>query len=245
MKNCIYRIYSKSNGREYIGGTKNPHARKFLHFKSLKENNHHNAKLQSHFDKYGIDDLVFEIIEYDLDVSDLIHVEQFYMDKKKPFFNICKIAGSVLGRKHKDSTKKKISKSLKGRKYSKERCLNISIGRKGKNTRTLSIEHKEKISKANKGRKRGRMSNEQKKKISLSLLGISKNKGKKNRNTPVYQILKGKIINEFESLDIAAKSHDTTRSNICHALRGRTKKAKGYEWKYKKDIASQFEKSVV
>ena len=32
---------------------------------------------------------------------------------------------------------------------------------------------------------------------------------------------------------------NTTQSNICHCLRGRTKKHKGYEWEYKKtDIKS-------
>jgi len=50
----------------------------------------------------------------------LIAREQYYIDILNPEYNICKIAGSSLGRKHAEETKEAISLALKGRKLSSE-----------------------------------------------------------------------------------------------------------------------------
>jgi hypothetical protein len=48
----------------------------------------------------------------------LIEREQHYLDELDPFFNICKVAGSVLGVKHSKETRRKMSKAQKGKKKS-------------------------------------------------------------------------------------------------------------------------------
>jgi group I intron endonuclease len=98
-----------------VGSALNGYKRKHLHFKSLKNNIHHNLKLQHHYNKYGSEDLVFEVLEKDISPPNIILREQYYLDSYKPFFNICRTAGSCLGRKHSSETKTKISNSLKGR----------------------------------------------------------------------------------------------------------------------------------
>jgi len=67
-----------------------------MHLSDLRKNKHHSRKLQRHYNKYGEDDLVFNILELCMPAF-LIVREQDYLNKLKPYFNICKIAGSSLG----------------------------------------------------------------------------------------------------------------------------------------------------
>lgn len=64
--------------------------------------------------KYGYNNFNLEILEY-CDKNILIEREQYYIDLLKPEYNICKTAGSSLGRKFSIDTKLKISASLKGK----------------------------------------------------------------------------------------------------------------------------------
>lgn len=63
--------------------------------------------------KYGYGSFKLEILEY-CEIDVLIEREQYYIDLLKPEYNICRIAGSTLGRVHSISTRKKISNSIKG-----------------------------------------------------------------------------------------------------------------------------------
>jgi group I intron endonuclease len=60
----IYRIYSKLNGKNYIGESLNISKRKWRHFSELSGGYHTNKYLQRHVNKYGVEDLGFEIIEF-------------------------------------------------------------------------------------------------------------------------------------------------------------------------------------
>ena len=74
----------------------------------LKNGTHHNNHLQNAWNKYGKDNFVFEILclcppEY------CIKLEQWFIDNLKPEYNMCKIAGSALGRKiSRESVEKRI-----------------------------------------------------------------------------------------------------------------------------------------
>src|SRR5688572_20856885 len=72
------------------------------------------SHILSAIQKYGLSSFSLEILEY-CDSSDLINREQYYIDLLKPEYNILQIAGSSIGKLHRDETKIKISKSLKGR----------------------------------------------------------------------------------------------------------------------------------
>jgi group I intron endonuclease len=57
--------------------------------------------------KYGHINFTLEIIEY-TDKSSVIAKEQYYLNKLNPSYNICKVAGSSLGRITHDYTRLKL-----------------------------------------------------------------------------------------------------------------------------------------
>jgi group I intron endonuclease len=147
----IYGIYSKSKPeRFYIGSSVNLKIRKTHHF--LKYNKHHSQKLQNHYNKYGKDDLVFEVLEY-VEKVNLDAVEQFYIDELKPYFNeslLVSLQGHIpwnKGISPSIETRKKISNTLIENRQ-KNGWVSPCIGKVCLDTT------KEKISRANKGKKR-------------------------------------------------------------------------------------------
>jgi len=199
----IYKIESKIKPeRIYIGSAVDIGKRWGTHLSRLRNSNHGNPKLQSHFNKYGDVDLEFSIL-LGCERDDLIKNEQYFIDSYKPWFNIRKIADSNLGLRYKLSqetrikmfrkrldgdyklrakgispskeTRLKISNSLKGRIKSAEECKNISKGQLGiKKPKTE--EQKKRISIWQKGRKH---SEKTKKKMSESMMGNKNNLGRK------------------------------------------------------------------
>lgn len=161
---CIYIIKSLASPHKfYIGSAMNFISRKWRHLYDLKHNTHSNIVLQSHVNKYGLEDLYFEILQVVLNKEDLLTIEQQYLDGMKPTFNICKIAGSWFGVKMREETKQKIRDSITGRK--------------------LSEDHKEKIRQAAIGRKRKEFSAEWKTNLSKSKVGNTNRRNKKYPGT--------------------------------------------------------------
>jgi group I intron endonuclease len=113
---AIYKIVSKKNGRIYVGSSVCFIKRKKQHIYDLKNKKHCNIKLLNHYNKYD-DDLYFEVLEKVKHKENLIKREQYYIDTLNPFFNICKKAGSSLGRK------KPLEKILQELKEKKEKEL--------------------------------------------------------------------------------------------------------------------------
>jgi group I intron endonuclease len=114
----IYIIRSTSKPqRVYIGSAKNIESRKLLHLHLLRKGNHHSIKLQRHYNKYGEQDLDFNVIHCCLS-EELIEAEQYFIDNYKPYFNICRIAGSRLGHVVTEKTKEKLRVAHTGKKLS-------------------------------------------------------------------------------------------------------------------------------
>ena len=145
----IYKIQSKIKPyRFYIGSAVNISRRYSVHLWNLKRGTHHSTKMKNHYNKYGKDDFILSVVLY-CDKNELITKEQLCIDLYNPFFNECKIAGSNLGIKRTEETKRKISASEKGKIVSEEtkrKLREFNTGRK------LSEEAKRKISEAGKGR---------------------------------------------------------------------------------------------
>lgn len=132
----IYKIQSIIKpDKIYIGSAIDIFKRWNQHLYKLKKKIHVNKKLQYHFDKYNESDLWFSIILYGCNKNELIIIEQLFLDSYKPWFNICKIAGSTLGIKASEESKQKMRKAQKGK----------VPWSKGKH---LSESHKQKISKS-------------------------------------------------------------------------------------------------
>lgn len=138
MNTGIYKIANKITGDFYIGSAVNLNKRHGNHKSALKKQIHSNKYLQNVFNKYGLDNLSFEIIELVEDKNNLIAREQFFINTLKPKYNIRQIADSNLGLKWSKETRFKMSKAKKNNKYrlghklSEETKLKISISERGK-----------------------------------------------------------------------------------------------------------------
>lgn len=161
----IYKITNLINNKFYIGSAVSLLNRYHTHKNSFVKNKHKNQHLQNSINKYGIDNFKFEVIEL-CNKEELLIKEQYYIDTLNPDYNICLIAGNSLGVKrseeykenqrkiqtglkhipHSEETKRKISKSNKGRQNSKEsieRQKQKLLGRKYENTKPW-VESKQK-----------------------------------------------------------------------------------------------------
>lgn len=122
----IYQIQSKTKpDRVYIGSAINISRRWLFHLYQLRHNQHHSSKLQNHFNKYGEVDLQFSVL-FCCEDGGLISIEQLFLDLCNPYFNICKLAGSCIGRKH---SKESIEKMCKPRSQEfKDKMRSIRLG---------------------------------------------------------------------------------------------------------------------
>ena len=110
----IYQIQSKiKSNRIYIGSAINMGRRWHSHLNQLRKGNHHSRQLQRHYLKYGESDLQFSIL-LGCEKEDLLKCEQYFIDSYQPYFNTCKIAGSMLGFKFTVEAKKEMSNRMMG-----------------------------------------------------------------------------------------------------------------------------------
>lgn len=75
----IYKIQNKINNKLYIGSSKDIKKRFLAHTSLLKSKKHHSIHLQNAFNKHGIENFTFEILEECL-LENLLQTEQFYMN---------------------------------------------------------------------------------------------------------------------------------------------------------------------
>lgn len=158
MNTGIYQITNLHNGKSYVGSAVSFRDRWREHLRQLANGDHHSKVMQRAWDKYG--EAAFEFKKLLVCAkSDLIWFEQRAIDALQPAYNICKVAGSVLGYRHTEEAKAAAAERAKGntnrrgRKEPAEVCARISVGRKGKGVgRVFTEETKAKIAAAQRGR---------------------------------------------------------------------------------------------
>ena len=136
MNTGCYEIVNTINGQRYVGSAKTIHARFASHRHALRRGEHHSAKLQNAWNKYGEKTFSFNKLLV-CSVGMLTFYEQKLLDAYRPHYNILKVARSSLGYKHTPEA------------LAKMRGSKPSIA--GKTRGPLSEETKKKISAANKG----------------------------------------------------------------------------------------------
>lgn len=107
----IYRI-NGPNGKFYVGSARNIGQRWTEHKRDLRYGDHGNSKLQRSWNRHGETGFTIEVLEVVSLPDDLIKREQFWIDSLKAVvngYNILPVAGSSLGRKHSDETRRKMS----------------------------------------------------------------------------------------------------------------------------------------
>lgn len=167
----IYRI-DGPNGKFYVGSAKRISRRWIEHKRDLRRGDHANPKLQAAWNFHGESSFHLSVLELVENIQDLIDREQFWIDALNAVnagYNVLPTAGSHLGRKHSEETKRKMSlakvgkphgpmseeqkahysRLYKGKKLSEETRAKMSASRVG---HRFSAESKEKLSASAKGR---------------------------------------------------------------------------------------------
>ncbi len=218
MSSGIYKIINLVNNKSYIGSAVNLKRRQQEHFQRLLTNTHHNQHLQRAYDKYGKDQFKFEIL-LECPINEMISTEQRFLDTFEPEYNICRIAGSALGRKMTEEHKNKISIANAGKKRSLECVEKMRFRMKGV---PHSPEHIAKRMLKLRGRKKTKEQN-----IKQSINSY--------RNKPVYKICPNTnvVLDEFRSISEAARIMNVNSSDIGCCTSGRCKTIKGFIWKLK------------
>lgn len=185
VKSGIYMIYCLAGNKAYIGQSKNIKRRWIHHKYCLNKNVHPNNYLQNLYNKYGLVNFIFVILEECLE--QFAEREAFYLNLLDESFRLN--LGAILDlvpvssetrKKHSmlkfsEESKQSISKSLLGNKrslgfkHSEETKLKMSLSHKASNHpffgKTHSEASKKKMSESAKGR---RVSIETKEKMSIA-----------------------------------------------------------------------------
>lgn len=110
----VYLIVNTLNGNRYVGSSKNLYGRLYDHFYSLEHQTHHNKHLQSAYNKYGECNFMYCILEF-CSEEHQYELEQSYISFMKPEYNKSEYVIANTGREVEESTRTKISDTLKGR----------------------------------------------------------------------------------------------------------------------------------
>lgn len=219
--NGIYIIKNIKNNKFYIGSCS---SKTFLydrlkhHSLDLRKNKHVNKYLQNSFNKYGLENFVYEILEICLPEK-CLEREQYWIDLLNPHYNLCKVAGSSLNKKTSEETKQKIKDSVK-KWYSTEegKIFKNKLSELSKKRPKVkhSEETKNKISKAHKGK---------------TVSEESKNKMRCKRPSLYKKIIDLKTLIIYENSEIYSKLFQINQSYVQALARGE-RKSKKHNIKY-------------
>lgn len=214
----IYCIENKINGKKYIGlTTKSIEERWHCHVVQAKQNAKRNMVIAKAILKYGKENFEISVLEECVDEKELRKKEKVWIAELNTFndgYNMTLGGDGLLGYKHTDETKEKMSKSQIGNKNNKGHF-------KGRN----HSEHSKKlISEKNSGSLHGMFgkthTDEVKKAIS-----------EKHKKKVAQYDDNENLVNVFISYQEAAKFVNGKPQGISRCCRGIRKHHRGYIWK--------------
>lgn len=121
----VYMIRNTINHKYYVGSSIDIESRWKQHINELNKNRHTNNYLQKAWNKYGMDNFEFLVLQ-ETDVENLRNIETYYIKKLdcvNKGYNLIDNANFGLGVKASNEVRKKISEKCSG-------CLNGNYGRK-------------------------------------------------------------------------------------------------------------------
>lgn len=118
MISAVYAISFIGSEKAYIGSSVDLKRRLKSHLSLLRKGRHHSIALQRASDKYGCENLTLQVLEVVSDKSNLIAIEQVWIDTYDGRrLNCSPSAQSRLGSRMPDTARAAISASLQGNKY--------------------------------------------------------------------------------------------------------------------------------
>lgn len=226
----IYTISSPS-GRLYVGSASSFKRRWAKHLTDLRKGVHHSPALQRAYAKYGESALKFQKVAL-CPIYDLLIVEQEFIDRLRPEYNVCRKAGSTIGLKlgpfsqeHRD----KIGRAHKGKKLSIEQCQKIGETHKGK---TLSQRHRSILRECSSGASNPFFGKKHTKETLDRVSGWNH-----HSSVPVVCVETGQVFPSFEAATKWLREHgkpSASKSPIRDCCRGSTRYSKpyGYTWRF-------------
>lgn len=223
----VYKIVNIVTKDCYIGSTINFVDREWWHKRDLNRNVHHSPILQNAWNKYGGTKFVFKVVSFVPDKTNLIRLEQYWIDKLKPKYNCSPTAGSPLGVKHTEQSrinmsKAHLGKSVKAMHQNNCKCF-VCAPKMGKY-------HPRFIRRVNQVCKCGC-------KKSFTVPSNSKRKYLNGHNKaytkPVKQLtLNNKIVKNWNSIAEAARNTKFPADSISRILRLNKNLYNGFRWEY-------------
>lgn len=217
---CVYMHTNKLNGKKYIGQTcQKPKSRWGIDGKKYRTSTHFWNAIQ----KYGWNNFEHDILYENLSLQEANEKEKELIAKYNTTdmnFGYNLEYGGINGF-HSDETKAKISKSNKGKTFSKEHLENLSKAHKGMNMGKNN---------PNFGKK---PSTETSKKMSDAKKDIYNGTGNPNSKCVLQYDLSGNFIKEWEYISMASAELGICLSSIGQCCRGKQRKAGGYIWRFK------------
>ena len=130
----VYKITNIINNKVYVGSAFDINVRWCKHLNELKKNKHHSSKLQRAFNKYGLPNFKFDVIEA-CDKKVLLEREQYYLDLNNSFYsgyNCTLIVNHPMsGKFHSEETKNKMRKKHGPMsEETKKKLSDLNIGKK-------------------------------------------------------------------------------------------------------------------
>lgn len=147
--NVIYKATNKINGKSYIGFDSNWPRRKRQHENSAKRKDGY--YFHKALNKYGMDNFEWTILKENATLEDerlLIVSHETYLKG----YNLTMGGEGILGMKHSDDTKKKLSEKAKLRKITPERLETLRRNAQIMKERGHTEETKKRISESHKGK---------------------------------------------------------------------------------------------
>lgn len=208
----IYKIANIKTGRCYIGATRNALGRFQVHLSELKRGVHHCERLQKSFNKFGIENFSFIIIE-ECEDTDIVKVEQKWIDY---YVGLKQCYNTILTACDKgfDSLETRQRKSL------------AMMGNQNSLGRVVSEEEKQKARERNLGKTYGEETKAKQREAKLGKESLKK--------IPIMQYdLNQRFIKEHKSTNDAAKELNLIRTNIIKVLKRYRNHCGGFIFRYK------------
>lgn len=148
----IYKATNLINEKVYIGQTINNLKKRKRDHISNALNKENNMYFHRAIRKYGSNSFTWKILQECDTIEELNRLEIYYIDLYNTFkngYNLTLGGNSIMGFKHSEETKKRMSEAAKGRKLSKDQIQRLSEINKGKK---LSEETRRRISESLRGK---------------------------------------------------------------------------------------------